>query len=236
MGQRCVNGLCALAPDAGLADGGSTSMNDAGTKDAGNTYPVGVELNPGQIDYRDGSVQLDTSLFLEFSEDMDVRSVVITTTPYASWVDGWTSDRLLSLNSVGDLAPATTYTLRVIGTTRTGKEMTPYVLSFHTQETPDRVFPTIVSTVPADNSMNVAHTTRVSVTFDEPLHEFFTQVAEPPLALDFLGPPITTDFQTFIYTMPSSDWDAGQTYTLFITGYDLSSNLTSASVTFTTAP
>ena len=188
----------------------------------------------GRLDYRDGSVQLDSNFIVDFNADMDAGSVVVTSSPQVAMTMEWLADQFrgVSLTPVTELAPATTYTLTVSGTTLTGDAITPpYSFSFHTQATPDRTNPTIVSTTPSNDATGVDPGTRFAVTFSEPMFE--VHVGAQP-ALDF-GTPTVTDLVTYTYEMPTANWAPGSTYSVSVVGYDLSANLVSQSVSFTVA-
>lgn len=239
-GQICVSGHCAPGKrDSGQADGGSgdagaadSGTPDAGAPDAGRSGPD-VTVTPGRPDYRDGSVQLDSNFVITFSTDMDAGSVQVAASPPVSHTLSWTVDELRDVvfQPDAELAPATTYTLSVTGTSLTGDAITPpYQFVFHTQATPDRTPPTIVSTTPSHNATGVDATTKFSVTFSEPMFE----VVVVPTPLVDLGVPTVTDGVTYSYEL-GADWSPATTYDLFVNGYDLNSNPVAQHVTFSVA-
>lgn len=239
MGQRCVDGLCAPALDSGRPDAGpgDAGMTDAGTTgDGGDTTPPVVLVVQTQVDLRDGGVLLNTSFVISFDEEVAPPSVVLAASPAISLGPadcGLVRDCLFIPTM--PLIQETNYTLSVTASDVYGNAMiNPYIYSFRTQGTPDTTPPSIGSTVPADNATNVAPTTRLSITFTEPMYD--VQVVTSP-RID-LGTPSSADLLTFTYEMPASAWARGTTYVVYVAGFDLAQNMlpTTTNVTFTTAP
>lgn len=221
--------------DAGRSDGGASDAGraDAGTPDAGRTGPS-VTVTPGRLDYRDGSVQLDSAFGVSFDDAMDAGTVVVAFTPsIATQPIEWLADSPMEalVRPASDLQAGTTYTLTNTGSAQSGALIDPpFEQTFHTQAVPDRTPPSIVSTTPAHNATNVDPSTEFSVTFSEPMLEVSVSPAEGEL-----GAPTVTDSVTYTYEPPDGGWSPGATHVVGVNGNDLCANAVGGVVSFSVA-
>lgn len=188
----------------------------------------------GRLDYRDGSVQLDSPFFVTFNDDMDAGSIVLTASPQFNFAVEWLEDqfRSIAVTPTADMAGATTYTLTIDGTNQAGVPIAPpYEFTFHTQAVPDRTPAAVTSIVPMNGASSVSPDTRLSVSFNEPMFEVVASI-EPEL---LLGTPSTSDSRTFTFDMSSYTWAPGQQYFTSLYGTDLCGNETAIHIQFTGA-
>ncbi|MER5424375.1 Ig-like domain-containing protein, partial [Streptosporangium roseum] len=194
--------LLEFAPLNRLAAGMTYRAEVSGAKDqAGNTQspyqwsfttdgtaPAVVETAPG----KDATgVASSTKVSVTFNEPVSDAEIVVTDaagTPVPSAVTAEDEGKRWVLAPGSPLAAETTYAVRVSGAKdASGNTMqAPYTWSFTTGQL-DTTAPTVINTVPATGATNVTLSSKVAVTFSEPVTNGQITVKGPA------GNPVTGD-------------------------------------------
>src|SRR5262249_18583779 len=106
----------------------------------------------------------------------------------------------------------------------------PSAFSFTTETAPDTTAPTIVSTAPANNAMNVAVDTRISVTFSEAMDEGSVSIATVPDVA--LGTATFNAQKTQVSYTPPAPFATSTEYTVTVKGQDPAKNALAGTTQF----
>ncbi len=170
-------------------------------------------------------ISLDTGLEFEFSEPMNIDTVQVAISPTASlgvpaWLGGGTR---LALQPSTSLEPSTTYTVTVSGKDGAGNELTgTRIFSFTTAGAVDTTSPSITSSIPANQSTQVALDTVLEFEFSEPMNVDMVQASISPTVT--LGAPSWSDGNTRLNLQPGTNLAQNTPYTITVTGKDLAGN------------
>ncbi len=204
------------------------------------TPPTVISRNPenGQT-----SVALDVTLSALFSEAMDPTTITSATFSVDNGVTGTVSFSGTTATFVPGvaLAPLVTYTAIIttgVSDAAGNAMVSNHTWSFTTRAAPDTTPPTVVSTNPADNAIDVAVTGNISVTLSEPMDPstittttfLLSDGVSPVTGTVVLDPPGTT--ATFL---PSANLTEDTLYTATITTgvMDMAGNPLSTNQTWT---
>ncbi|MFT3711340.1 MAG: Ig-like domain-containing protein [Archangium sp.] len=211
----------------GTTGGGGGGMADTTPPEVQRATPTDLSMN----------VSVDTPIEIVFSEPMDTQSVIFLTSPtitFASqtWIAGNT---VLTLTPNAPLQFARNYGFTITGRDVAGNSMMMYPFSFTTQSMPDMTPPSLIDSQPATGAMNVATTTGLVLTFNEPMNTNSVQVSLSPSAT--LGTPSWANNNTELSIAPAAALTAMTMYQVNVSGTDVAGNALGSSgrVTFTTA-
>lgn len=168
----------------------------------------------------------NTRLRLTFSEPMATGSVAVATSPAiaqgtGTWTDG---DRTVTWTTpAASWAAATSYRVQVTGTDLAGNALADAGLTFTTSATTDTTPPVLVASTPDAGATNVGTATRLSLTFSEQMAAASVVVATTPTSS--LGVATWSNAnRTVTWSSPLTDWAAGTTYAVRVSGRDLANN------------
>lgn len=172
-------------------------------------------------------VAVGTSLSLTFSKPMDSASVGRPTIapPVVLSDPQWSSDGTsFVVQPLVPLAHATTYTVTVTGRSTEGASLSSGTsFSFTTANAPDTAGPTLASSTPANGLQGVDVTTRLSLTFSEPVDRASLDVtAAPPVALG--AGTWDTEDRTVTFADPLDPWQPNTTYIVQLSATDKTRN------------
>ncbi|MDP3500580.1 MAG: Ig-like domain-containing protein, partial [Myxococcales bacterium] len=226
----------------GSTAGGSTAGGDAGGSTAGGSAggmvdtdrPVVVQTTPvtGST-----SVSRATTIRFVFSEPMNTGSVVYLFNPSLTFSsEVWSaSNTTLTLTPSSSLQLSQSYSVAVAGQDVAGNAMMPaYSYTFTTEAAADTMAPTIVTTVPDDNAVNVPVNNGLLLTFSEPMNPASVQLALTPTVS--LTTATWSNNNTELAIGPTTSFAASTLYGATITGADVAGNaLTATTIRFTTS-
>lgn len=196
--------------------------------------PVVVQTTPvtGSM-----SVSRATTIRFVFSEPMNTGSVLYLFNPSITFSsEVWSAaNTTLTLTPSSSLQLSQAYSVAVAGQDVAGNAMMPaYSYTFTTEAAADTMAPTIVTTVPDDNAMNVPVNNGLLLTFSEPMNPASVQVALTPMVS--LTTAAWSNNNTELAIGPSTSFVASTMYGATITGADVAGNpMTAATIRFTTA-
>jgi hypothetical protein len=179
------------------------------------------------------NIPIATTLSVDFSEPMAKSSVMLTVMPAITLNAGvWNaSGTSVAFTPSAPLAISTTYNVTVAGADVAGNALTgPSAFSFTTEAAPDTTPPTIVSTVPANNAMNIAVDSRISVTFSEAMDEGSVSIATVPDVA--LGTATFNAQKTQVSYTPPAPFGTSTEYTVTVKGQDPAHNALAGTTQF----
>lgn len=195
------------------------------------TQPTLIETQP-----TDGGVgvPVSTELLFTFSEPMNPASVMVAIPSVVFGTPTWADNNTqLSIAPNAPLQPSTSYQVTVTGSDVAGNMLSAGTgFSFTTAAPPDTTAPTLVSSDPTSNEMNVPVTRRLSLTFSEPMNTSALQVTVDPDP--GLGAPTWSLGDTKVTFAQTDDWDFSTSETVTLSGLDLAGNALSTTFKFTT--
>ncbi len=196
--------------------------------------PVVVQTTPvtGSM-----SVSRATTIRFVFSEPMNTGSVLYLFNPSITFSsEVWSAaNTTLTLTPSSSLQLSQSYSVAVAGQDVAGNAMMPaYSYTFTTEAAADTMAPTIVTTVPDDEAMNVPVNNGLLLTFSEPMNPASVQVALTPMVT--LTTASWANNNTELAIGPATSFAASTMYGATITGADVAGNaMTAATIRFTTA-
>lgn len=183
------------------------------------------------------TVPTSTGFTLTFSETMDRSTVTATATPGVTFAaPQWTTnDTQLTLTPSPALNANQGYAVLVAGKDVAGNALTGTAsFAFTTAPPPDTTPPTLISSTPANAATNVIATTRLALTFSEPMSTGSVTVTPSPASN--LGSPTWSNGDKTLTFAASEDWDFGAHVVIAVSGTDRAGNpLAATLVTFDTA-
>jgi hypothetical protein len=184
------------------------------------------------------NIPIATTISVDFSEPMARGSVMLTVTPAVTLGTGvWNGNGTsVAFTPSAPLAVSTMYSVTVAATDVAGNALSgKSSFSFTTEAAPDTTAPTIVSTVPANNAMNVAVGSGIAVTFSEAMDQASVIVTTTPDVP--LGMPTFNAQKTQVSYTPPSPFATATQYMVTVKGQDPSHNALSGTTqfSFTTA-
>jgi hypothetical protein len=213
-------------PDGGQPDGGDP---DGGQPDT--TPPLIVDQVPAA-----GATSVSTlaSLVFKLDEPIDRQSVTLTTIPSMTFQAPTFSDgdTTVTIAPVGALMPNTPYTATFDVRDLAGNALVMgRTFTFTTAMPADTTPPTVLSTSPANNATNVplANLT-VQVTFNEPMSATNLNLTSTSHSIQFSQPVLTSNDTVATWSMNLNSngmplvLDPNTTYSLRLTGFDVSNN------------
>lgn len=252
---NATNSTLTLTPSSALSYSTAYTLTVNGSDVAGNplssafTFTFTTEAMPDTtpptvISTIPGSgttgVPTNSPLGVTFSESMNTSSVQISSSPALTFgTPNWTNNNTdVTVTPTTALAFDTMYTITVTGSDVAGNAMaTAFTFSFRSEMPPDTTPPTITSSTPANNAMNVTATTRLSITFSEPMNTGSVSVSTNP-TIDQGTATWSNNDQTVTFSTPAGDWAYSTSYTVTVNGSDVAGNaMTATDLTFgTTTP
>jgi hypothetical protein len=212
---------------AGDADGGV----DGGTRDE--TPPTVARTVPANAATM---VVTSTPITVTFDESMNTSSVAISSTPSLTFgLPTWANnDSEVTVAPAGPLGTNQTYTITVTGADVAGNAMaSPSSFSFTTAPPVDGEPPALLSSSPANNALDVAVATELSLTFSEAMNTASMNVTTSPSVT--LGAATWSNADRTMTFGAAPDWTSSTSYEIEVSGADVAGNaMTPATVKFTT--
>lgn len=182
-------------------------------------------------------VSLNTKISITFNKAMnkDATGAAITSTPTFNWTATWSSwDYEITLAHAENLHASKQYTITVSINAKSfdGANLaSPYSFHFTTLTPPDTTPPTVTSTYPSNDQTDVDRSTKISITFSEPMNTSATGNAVSILPGTITDKIWSNDSKTLTLTATLDD---GKTYSVSITfdAKDVAGNAMTHSYTF----
>lgn len=182
-------------------------------------------------------VAITSDFLISFSEPMNPASVVLIATPplnfgTALWADNNTE---LSISSTAPLTSDEDYSITLTGSDIAGNALAaPTGFMFKTALPPDTTPPTLTASSPTSNATGVFSTTRLALTFSEPMNTNAVVVTVDPDP--GLGAATWSMGNARVeFNAPTANWDYSTNYEVDVTAVDLAGNpLAATQIKFTT--
>ncbi|MFO0600202.1 MAG: Ig-like domain-containing protein [Myxococcaceae bacterium] len=172
------------------------------------------------------NVPTTTSLILTFSEPMNPTSVTVNLNPPVTLGAGaWANNNTeLTIGPTAALAANTNYVVSVGGADPSGNTLMGTIsFNFVTAPPPDTTAPTLVSSLPADGTMNIASDTTPQLVFSEPMNPATLDVQFTP-GWDPGTPVWSNGNRTVDFPMPAAKLQADTAYAWTINATDVAGN------------
>ena len=191
------------------AAGNTTAENTVSFTTAAALDTAGPELASSMPADNDRNVAVGANIVLTYNEVVQVGTGNITITPSGgapitiAVTDAQVSfaGAVVTINPTNDLAVSTTYTLTVPAGAiedASGNAGAEETVSFSTAAAPDTTAPTVVSSVPANNAIDVPVGQSIVLTYSEDVQRGTGSITITPDSGDAISIPVTDTTEVFI--------------------------------------